>query len=194
MAIHFDQVVKALTTQSLLATLLERGGYRVTRLGIEELFGEIKRLEHEQYTALKLAEPLRFLPDLLIANQEMTEAHLVEVKYRRRFDDAARDSLFYELERQRKHWPQSQAVVMIGEPFVEGGKFHQDYIRVIPAAEERKRLKDSPFKQPGVEYTLEMRWNGLPMLHQCFRGFKKTEALEQYEHYVSRVLASLAKL
>jgi hypothetical protein len=36
--------------------LFERGGYRVTRLGIEELFGEIKHLDVEQYHALALRE------------------------------------------------------------------------------------------------------------------------------------------
>ena len=42
MTMQFVNIVKAQITQTLLASLLERGNYRVTRLGIEELFGEIK--------------------------------------------------------------------------------------------------------------------------------------------------------
>jgi hypothetical protein len=45
MALEFTNVVKGLVTQTLLAALLERGGYRVTRLGIEELFGEVKHID-----------------------------------------------------------------------------------------------------------------------------------------------------
>lgn len=193
MAIEFSNIIKGLTTQNLLATLLERGGYRVTRLGIEELFGEVKHLEHDQYIALRLPEQLRFLPDLLIANREMSEAHLVEVKYRRRFDDIARKSLFDDLSRQRQYWPQSHAVLMIGEPFVPDGRFHQDYMRVIPA-DGHERLIDEPFREHGIEYTLDMRWGRLPMLQHVFRSFHETGALNQFERYVSRVIASLSKL
>lgn len=193
MPLEFSNVIKALTTQSLLATLLERGGYRVTRLGIEELFGEVKHLDQQQYLGLKLPEALRFLPDLLVANRDMTEAFLVEVKYRRRFDDDGRRSLYEELSRQRHYWPQSHAVLMIGEPFVENGRFHQDYIRVIPA-NEQDRLVDDPWKVHGMDYTLEMRWDRLPMLLHTFRSFNETGELNLYERYVSKVIASLAKL
>jgi len=40
MTLDFTNVLKGVVTQTLLMALLERGGYRVTRLGIEELFGE----------------------------------------------------------------------------------------------------------------------------------------------------------
>jgi len=48
-------------TQTLLKALLERGGYRVTRLGIEELFAEVKHLDLQQYLGLHLPLQLRFI-------------------------------------------------------------------------------------------------------------------------------------
>jgi hypothetical protein len=65
MALEFTNVVKGFVTQTLLAALLERGGYRVTRLGIEELFGEVKHIDMHQYLKLELPLPLRYLPDPL---------------------------------------------------------------------------------------------------------------------------------
>jgi hypothetical protein len=61
----FGNVVKAQVTQTVLAAILERWGYRVSRLGVEELFGEIKYLDDTQYHALGLPKQLRTLPDLL---------------------------------------------------------------------------------------------------------------------------------
>src|ERR1700680_674357 len=48
-AIDFRDAVKAQITQAVLAALLERCGYRITRLGIEELFREVKFKELAQY-------------------------------------------------------------------------------------------------------------------------------------------------
>ena len=128
MALEFTDVVKGLITQTTLAALFERGGYRVTRLGIEELFGEIKHIELEQYKRLNLPLPLRFLPDLLVAELDMSNAYMVEVKYRRRFDPKL---LYMELSRQLNHWPQTHTVVMVSEPFIANASYHQDYIRVL---------------------------------------------------------------
>src|SRR5258707_4631421 len=131
-AIDFKDTVKAQITQAVLAALLERCGYRITRLGIEELFREVKFKELAEYRELALPEQLRCLPDLLVASPVENRALLVEVKYRRRFDEPAARGLFAALERQRKHSPEAYVVLMISQPFMSGDKFHQDYIRVLP--------------------------------------------------------------
>jgi hypothetical protein len=80
--------------ERILSILLERGGYRVTRLGIEELFDEVKYLDHRHYLALGLPEQLRTLPDLLVADPGVKWAKLIEVKFRRSFSRIAADELF----------------------------------------------------------------------------------------------------
>jgi len=122
MTLDFTNVLKGVVTQTLLMALLERGGYRVTRLGIEELFGEVKHIDIQQYLALNLPLPLRYLPDLLVAEIDMTHVFLVEVKFRRAFDKNAVESLHEELKKQREHWPQAYAAIMIAEPVVAGGE------------------------------------------------------------------------
>jgi len=41
---RFSSLLKGRLAERILVTLLEQGGYRVTRLGIEELFDEVKYL------------------------------------------------------------------------------------------------------------------------------------------------------
>jgi hypothetical protein len=128
-------VLRGHLAERILTMLLERSGYRVTRLDIEELFGEVKCLDREQYLALGLPEHLRNLPDLLVADPGVTWAKLIEVKFRRTFERSIADKLFDKLTEQRRFWPQSYAVIIIGEPLLPGGHFHQDFIRVIPPDE-----------------------------------------------------------
>ncbi len=85
-----SNVLRGHLAERILTILLERAGYRVTRLGIEELFDEIKCLDRECYLALELPEQLRSIPDLLVANADMTWAKLIEVKFRRSFSGKRR--------------------------------------------------------------------------------------------------------
>jgi hypothetical protein len=161
MAIAFGNLVKAQVSQSLLSILLERRGYRVSRLGVEELFGEVKHIDLPKYRSLNLPPQLRTLPDLLVAAVDMSEAYLVEVKFRSRFDDKAAADLKAELDHQRKYWPTSYAVLMIGEPFIKGGRFHQDYIRVV-GPDHTESLVDG-------RWTAESRWSSLWTIEGVFR-------------------------
>jgi hypothetical protein len=131
MPLKFTNLAKGHFTQSIAKMLFERAGYRVTRLGIEELFSEIIYLDQEQYNQLGLPDNLRFLPDLLIATREMDFARLVEVKFRLKFDDLSSAALYRTLSRQFDYWSDAVCVLMVAESVVQGGKFHQDYIRTI---------------------------------------------------------------
>jgi len=89
MALDFANVVKGQITQAVVGALFERWGFRVARLGIEELFGEIKHIDLDQYRRLNLPIQLRTLPDLVVTSVDMTQAFLVEVKFRRQLDEGA---------------------------------------------------------------------------------------------------------
>jgi hypothetical protein len=101
----FHDVLKSQLTQTALTALLQQSGYRVVRLGIEELFSDVKAQPLAQYRKLALPLRLRCLPDLLVASPEggpnllieRRRAILVEVKYRRRFDDGTARALYHQL-------------------------------------------------------------------------------------------------
>src|ERR1700733_14038557 len=94
-------ILRGRLAERILTILLERGGYRVTRLGIEELFDEVKYLDRERYLALGLPQQLRTLPDLLVADPGVTWARLLEVKFRHSFGRNTADELFATLSEQR---------------------------------------------------------------------------------------------
>ena len=185
MPLQLTNVVKAQVSQAILSALLERGGYRVTRLGIEELFAEIKYLDLPDYMALNLPLELRYLPDLLVADLEMKNAYLVEVKFRRRFDEGSANLLCKELSKQREHWPTSYAVIMIAEPFLPEGRFHQDYIRVVPPKQTHRLVN--------TELSPEKTWESLPQIYHVFRGLDDTSHLLAADS-ITPALRDLAKL
>jgi hypothetical protein len=185
MTMQFVNIAKAQITQTLLATLLERGGYRVTRLGIEELFGEIKYLDLPSYMELKLPLQLRSLPDLLIANIETNKVYMVEVKFRKQFDEISAKDLHDELTNQRQHWPQSYAVILIADPMVPNGKFHQDYIRVVEP-NRTDWLIDKNF-------SLVRRWERLAQIYHVFEDLGETKLLYNADS-ITPALKQLSKL
>src|SRR6185503_20998642 len=163
MALEFTNVIKGVVTQTLLTALFERGGYRVTRLGIEELFGEVKHIDLQQYLGLKLPLQLRFIPDLLVAEIDMSHVFLVEVKYRKKFDENSVESIYEDLKRQREYWAQSYAVIMVSEALSPDTAFHQDYVRVVKT-NEHDFLIDS-------RLSLAQRWEKLHHLQRVFTRF-----------------------
>jgi hypothetical protein len=189
MTLEFTNVIKGLVTQTLLTALLERGGYRVTRLGIEELFGEVKHIDLPQYLSLNLPLQLRYLPDLLVAELDMTHVFLVEVKFRRRFDQDAAIALHAELTQQREHWPESYAVIIVAESSVSGRSYHQDYIRVLKPG-ETQMLVDPQLSSP-------QRWERLHHLQRVFTRFNNDKYIidvQKSADTLTQTLQDLAKL
>ena len=186
MPLEFTNVIKGAVTQNTLAVLFEQGGYRVTRLGIEELFGEVKYLDANEYFGLNLPSVLRYLPDLLIANLNMTNAFMVEVKYRRQFSPAA---LHSDLSEQFKYWPQTHVVTMISEPLPPrlDASFHQDFIRVI-------RQEDLGALVAHGSNTAEI-WDKLPHLHQAFKALNQDAAVfQKCADALTQTIKDLSKL
>ena len=169
---RFTNIVKGQVTQILVKTLFERVGYRVTRLGVEELFYEVVHLDAKAYANLKLPENLRFLPDFLIAEPDISKAFLLEVKFRKKLDINSAKTLYATLSKQRKYWPDSYCILILGESPVKGGRFHQDYMRIITPEKLdflNPDIINSPFSENeprdlrySIKYIYRMSgWNGI---------------------------------
>ena len=174
MAMSFENVLKGQMTQTMIKTLFERAGYRVTRLGVEEVFDEVTHLDEASYHALKLPLALRYLPDFLIADSDLTTAFLLEVKYRRAWNEATIDSLRQELTQQRVYWPEAYAVIIIADYPYPASRFHQHYIRVVPP--DRTDLLRALGPEDHLRLNPQMRpcepiWEDLPWL-TCFARFR----------------------
>jgi hypothetical protein len=169
-SLSLSNLLRGRLAEQVFTVLLERAGYRVTRLGIEVLFDEVKYLDREQYLALGLPDQLRTLPDFLVADPGVSWAKLIEVKFRRCFTRATAQELFATLTDQRLFWPQSYAVILVGEPFCPEDRFHQDYIRVIPPDQTARLLGPEGINIPVDERdAMQLLWAQLPMLSTIFR-------------------------
>ncbi len=169
---------------------MERGGYRVTRLGIEELFGEIKHLDLNQYMRLNLPLELRSLPDLLIADSNTRNAFLVEVKFRKKFDENSAKLLYDELTEQRKYWPQTYVVILISNSLIPDGTFHQDYIRVLKSSDDLSILIDQ-------KMSLQKRWDTLHHIQRVFTQFNADQYIidvQKSADAITQTLRDLSKL
>jgi hypothetical protein len=189
MTFDFTNTLKGVVTQTILKALFERGGYRVTGLGIEELFSEVKHIDLQQYQNLNLPLQLRYVPDLLVAEIDMSHVFLVEVKFRKKFDENSAQNLFEELDRQRKYWEQSYAVVMIAESFAPDSQYHQDFIRVIKP-QSHHILVDK-------KLSLAQRWNSFEHLQRVFKRFNNDKYIldvQKSADTLTQMLKDLAKL
>ena len=163
-----ERSLKGKTTEALAHIIFERGGYRVARLGVEELFREVKVLDAKQYLALCLEPALRTIPDLLVSDSGLTCAYQVEIKFRSQFDFETRKALAELIDQQRAHWPNTHFLVFVGlSPRGPKSKYFQNFVKVITPALDtatmRTFCKDSEF------------WEALPTVQDIFPSLKKSD-------------------
>ena len=156
------------------------------RFGIEELLDEVKHLDLQQYLALRLPLQLRYLPDLLVAEIDMSHVFLVEVKFRRRFDRSSARSLYEALRKQREYWPQSYAVIMVAEPIIAGRGYHQDHIRVLAPGETDVLVDES--------LAIEQRWERLHQIQRVFKRFNKFDHIVEIQECADSLTQTLRDL
>lgn len=204
MAMSFSNVLRGHLAVRIWVALLERGGYRVTPLGIEELFDEVKFLPLGQYLALGLPPALRSLPDLLVTNSNVSWARLIEGKFRQRFDQDVAEELHSALTEQRKYWPDSYAIIMIGESFVMDGRFHQDFVRVVPPSDtETLRYSPPEGTYENERKRMEKVWDRLPMITNLFSSPANCSTAEEKmksrefwtaADYITRAIKDLGRI
>lgn len=127
---NFDNRIKGAVTQTLLKSLLEDAGYAVIPMGIEESVREIKLLGKTEYQQFNFAGTQRSTPDFLVLDWDKKQNWLIEVKYRRKWDDEVRDALTEVLEKQVGRWGEIFVVFFIGEAVEVSNKRNPDFLHV----------------------------------------------------------------
>ncbi|WP_111642266.1 hypothetical protein [Marinimicrobium alkaliphilum] len=102
--------------ETVISTLLEHAGYRVLRLGVEELVSEVKAGVSRGEQALVLPDQLRTAPDFLVVDPVSGNTTLLEVKFRRRFECDVAAKLHTLLQRQENYWPGFVSVFLCPNP------------------------------------------------------------------------------
>jgi hypothetical protein len=163
-----ERSIKGRTAEAIATIIFERGGYRLARFGIEELFREVKMLTDVEYTKLNLDHRLRSLPDFLVSTPNLDSAFQVEVKFRTNLYQQTRDELAGTLQKQRDNWPNTYLLLLVGHsPNGKGALFFQDYVRVVPPATSVEAI--------GKKQTHGQFWGGLPQVADVFPLIKKSD-------------------
>jgi hypothetical protein len=84
------------------------------------------------------------------------------------------------LKQQGEHWPAAYAVIMLADPVVSNGRFHQDYIRVLPVKAAGK-LVDPYYNEAYQDESFRMQclWDTLTQLQDVFRYFHQGKGNER---------------
>ena len=112
---EFKNRLKGNIAQSLLETLLEDVKYRIVPLGIEKVIREVKSLSLEKYQELGLPSALRKLPDFFIASPNLDKNWLVEVKFRKKWDEKTRNQIGISIVDQAKQWTPLYIAIFLSE-------------------------------------------------------------------------------
>lgn len=188
---EFKNIVKGQITQTLVKTLLERAGYRVERFGVEELFNEVIHLDKEEYKKLSLPDSLRKLPDLLVADSDLQNAWLLEVKFRKRLTKKSAHELHQTLKEQFQHWPEAIALVIIAEHHNKwstnngGNRFVQDYMRIITPNNIEKLVRPL---NGNIKATFEQRvWDSITEPQHIFTGLLERGVLKKSDSLIKTI-------
>lgn len=136
----FKNRLKGSVTQTLVKALLDDAGYRTIPLGVEEVIREVSVLPVEDYLDLELPPVLRKLPDFFVADPDISNAWLVEVKYRKEWSDDARQKLGNQIREQVKIWKPLFLTVFLGDSVRPGNDNPVHSIGVIKLTYERGRI------------------------------------------------------
>lgn len=111
---EYTNRLKGAVTQTLLKCLLEDAGYKIVPLGIEAVIREVASLPIGEYQNLGLPLQLRKLPDFFVASPKVDKTWLVEVKYRKEWNETVQSALGEALQDQVMAWNPLFLMVFLG--------------------------------------------------------------------------------
>lgn len=151
---EYSSRLKGSVTQALLKSLLADAGYRVVPLGIEEAIREVTSLDKERYSALELPSVLREMPDFFVADRELKESWLVEVKFRNEWNDEVRRFLGAQLRDQVQVWSPLHVIVFLGTPAKRRDSYPSAWMGVAKLS-----IRDAQLVVAGESGANECRWD-----------------------------------
>ena len=112
----FSNRLKGTITQTLIKALFEDAQYRVIPLGVEETIREVVVLPEHEYIQLNIPSTLRKMPDFYVSDKEMKKCWLIEVKYRKEWNEKTILSLFQKLSEQVQIWSPIYLMLFLDKP------------------------------------------------------------------------------
>lgn len=108
---------------------MEDVGYNVVPFGVEEVFREVKDF-HNNGTLPALPMALKKMPDFIVVSPEKERIYMVEVKYRKCWNEETRAELAEKLKDQLSVWDPIYLMLFIGETVEDLGSSPSQIARI----------------------------------------------------------------
>ncbi|ELK4796398.1 TPA: hypothetical protein L5Q98_002069 [Pseudomonas aeruginosa] len=190
---EFESKLKGSISETISINIFENAGYRVTPLGIEKVVREIKSLTKDQYLGLN-AKTLKSMPDMLITEPDMSNAWLVEVKYRKSFSSFKNcEKLQKKLNEQSKLRGSLFVLLYVDKKEGISTRAAGSYCGVIEVQSKSGVLH---FKQKNGESLIKwdrLKWADLARVQSVFTRLKNADPDSPIEKSI-RIMKSLSSL
>lgn len=115
---NFTSFFRGHTVESIFENLLSHAGYTIVPFGIEKTIREVRTFNREDYLSMveNTNKTLRYMPDFFVLDNENKKGWLVEVKYRKDFEDNDRQSFIKEVNDNYKNWRPFILLLAVGNP------------------------------------------------------------------------------
>lgn len=178
MGIPLDSRIKGAIALEVVSAILLDAGFRILRLGVEELIPSIKTASQQAYRKLALSRTLTSTPDLLVIAPKDEGSVVTEVKFRARWTPEVRQRLFESaaLVEQVRRWGPLYLVVAIGDTGSDRSSLG-DHIRVMAVRYDHKTRQIAFFRtldnKEVATLATEVQWDELITLPYAFTGISE---------------------
>jgi len=190
---NYTSRLKGSVTQVLLKSLLEDAGYRIVPLGIEAVLREVASLSKEDYLRLNLPIQLRKLPDFFVANHAIDKTWLVEVKYRKQWNEETQNSLEEEIKEQVTAWNPLFLMIFVGrsveEPYTSPA-YHMRIVKLVWDAQDGVLTERMDGQRCRWKYS---QWNHFLRVQDVFNECASHEKWEEQTIEKTKELAITLK-
>lgn len=195
MGIPLDSRIKGAIALEIVSAILLDAGFRILRLGVEELIPSIKTASQNAYRKLDLSRTLTSTPDLLVIAPREEGSVVTEVKFRARWTAETRARLFETaaLVEQVRRWGPMYLVVAVAG-VAKSRSTLSDHLRVMAVRYDAKTRQIVFFRtidgKEVVTPAADAAWQDLITLPHAFTGISE-DVLSSIDNAALRALRAL---
>lgn len=195
MGIPLDSRIKGAIALEIVSAILLDAGFRILRLGVEELIPSIKTASQNAYRKLDLSRTLTSTPDLLVIAPGEEGSVVTEVKFRARWTAETRERLFETaaLVEQVRRWGPMYLVIAVAG-VAKSRSTLSDHLRVMAVRYDAETRQIVFFRtidgKEMVTPAADAAWQDLITLPHAFTGISG-EVLSSIDNAALRALRAL---
>lgn len=161
--------------EKAVKAFFESSGCTVIPYGMEHTLKEVADLSAAAFRKLNLDKVVTSAPDFFVLTSKNSGYRLLEVKYRKSWDDYVRTKLKESLEPQARYWPGVKVLIALRSPTGAAG-LPESHVRVAELFYEADSLSVHVHSREATKEWDAVEWQNLTPIQELFPGFCTGEA------------------